>query len=146
MTYRGSEAFDLDRDGMEAIPQPRRERSLEVVEGGHLDADVRRGVSAEFVSRVRVAVVAIVVLCALGAVRVALTVGTVSLMENNQTLSSQIQEARELNVDLKAERSLLSSGERITRIATQVYGMVYNPASSSLSVGDSSVDAAQDAG
>lgn len=144
MRYRGSEAFDLDREGALGRPRAGEDSSLVVVEGGHLDAEARRGVSREFLRRARIAVVAVVVLCALGALRVALTAGTVTLLQNDLELRSQIEEARDLNEDLRAERSLLSSGKRITSIATEVYGMVYNPATTSLEVGDGSVDAAQD--
>lgn len=147
MRHQGSEAFDLDRERAQAAPEAVRGRALVVVEGGHLDADARRAVSPEFLGRARIVVVAVTLLCVLGAVRVALTVSTVSLLEGNAQLTSQISEARDLNDELRAERSLLSSGSRISKIATQVYGMVYNPATTSLVVdgGSGSVDAAQDA-
>lgn len=147
MTYRGSEAIDLDMQETEDLgygygtygqpyaPQRRRtytparraERPLVVVEGGHLDAEARQGVSPEFVRRARLVVVAVVAFCALGALRVALTAGTVSLMSANLTLSSHIEEADALNDELHAERSLLSSSSRIVSIATESYGMVYAP-------------------
>lgn len=151
MRYQGSEAFDLEREralGAQTAPEAQHRRSLVVVEGGHLDEDVRRGVSPQFIVRARRAVVAIVILCVLGAVRVALTSATVPLLQGNLELTSQIEQARDLNNELSAERSLLSSGSRISRIATQLYGMVYNPATSTLDVsvgsGSGSVDAAQD--
>lgn len=145
MRYRGSEAFDLDMDRAQTAREPGGQRSLTVVEGGHLDEDVRRGVSPRFLHWARVVVVAVAIVCALGAVRVALTAATVALTSGNATLVEQVKEARDLNGDLKAERSLLSSGSRIMRIATQVYGMVYNPATTSVDVSGGSVDAAQDA-
>lgn len=152
MRYQGSEAIDLDMretaDGGYAT-EHRARRPLVVVEGGHLDADARQGVSAAFVARARLVVVAVVMLCALGALRVALTAGTVSLMSKNMTLSSHIQEASDLNDELHAERSLLSSSKRITTIATENYGMVRGGVASSAAVGtdcaDTSADTAQDA-
>lgn len=157
MSYRASEAFDLDmQEAREAgyATQRRPRRSLDVVEGGHLDADVRRGVSAAFVSHVRLVVIAVVVFCVLGAVRVALTSQTVGLMSQNLKLSSQIEEADALNDELHAERSLLSSSSRIRRIATENYGMVYDPSTAEVTVGRqagtsgpaaTSADVAQDA-
>lgn len=138
MSYRASEAFDLDvQEEREyaGVPGRRARRSLDVVEGGHLDADVRQGVSQAFARHVRLIVIAVVVFCALGAARVALTAQTVALMSQNLTLSSQIDEAGALNDELHAERSLLSSSSRIRRIATENYGMVYDPVAAESAVG-----------
>lgn len=152
MRYRGSEAIDLDRQetaDARYAPEARERRPFLVVEGGHLDADARSGVSPEFVSRARLVVVAVVVLCALGALRVALTAGTVTLMSDNLELSSRIEEASALNDELHAERSLLSSSSRIRSIATESYGMVSTLTGTSSGAEEApegtSADAAQDA-
>ena len=43
--------------------------------------------------------------------------------EERYILRSQIKEAQTLNEDLQVEKSVLSSSSRISRIATQNYGM-----------------------
>lgn len=97
--------------------------SFSVVTGGGLDARARAGVSPQFLQRVRTIVVCALVFIALGACRVALSTATVSTLQANSTLRSQIKEAQVLNEDLQVERSVLSSSSRISRIATQNYGM-----------------------
>lgn len=125
MRYQGSEAYDWEaaagrRERLEAGQRP----SFEVVSGGGLDARARRGVSPAFVARVKAVIVAVAVLVALNVARVALTVSTVSTLQSCSELKSQIATAQTLNSDLRIERSVLSSNSRITRIATQNYGMV----------------------
>ena len=61
---------------------------------------------------------------ALGLVRVVLSSATVSLLEQNTALAEEIETAQALSTDLRIERSVLSSNARISRIATQNYGMV----------------------
>lgn len=125
MRYQGSEAYSME------TPVRRRERpeleerpSFEVVSGGGLDASARRGVSAQFVSRLRAIALAAAVLIVLGAARVTLAAATVSLLQDNVSTKTQISEAQSLNDELKIERAVLSSNSRISRIATQNYGMV----------------------
>lgn len=97
--------------------------SFSVVTGGGLDARARAGVSPQFLHRVRTVVVCALVFLALGACRVALSTATVSTLQANSALRSQIKEAQTLNEDLQVEKSVLSSSSRISRIATQNYGM-----------------------
>ncbi|MBM6676849.1 cell division protein FtsL [Olsenella uli] len=125
MRYQGSEAYN-----MEAAEQ-RRERlerraapSFEVVTGGGLDARARAGVSPTFVARLRAVLVVAAALVALGMVRVGISAATVSLLSSNADLSAQIEESTSLNDQLRVQRSVLSSNARISRIATQNYGMV----------------------
>ena len=135
MRYQGSEAYWMEtaEPRRELAPEPGR-ASLEVVEGGGLDARVRRGVSARFLARFRVALLAVAVLFVLGAARVALTSGTVRLLQENSSLKTQISEVEASSSDLKIARSVLSSNSRIARIATQNLGMV-------LATGHDTVDA-----
>lgn len=72
---------------------------------------------------VRVALVAAAI-CALGFARVAISTATVSALQANESLESQVGDATALYNDLKASKSALSSVSRIERIATQNYGMV----------------------
>lgn len=125
MRYQGSEAMSM------GAAERRRERlerqeapSFEVVTGGGLDARVRAGVSPVFVARLRAALVVFAALLALGMARVALSSATISLLSSNAQLSSQIESAESLNDQLRVQRSVLSSNARISRIATQNYGMV----------------------
>ncbi len=126
MRYQGSEAVRMD--AAERSRERRDERveqrsSFSVVTGGGLDARARAGVSPLFLQRVRTVVVCALVFIALGACRVALSTATVSALQANVTLRSQIKEAQTLNGDLQVEKSVLSSSSRISRIATQNYGM-----------------------
>ena len=126
MRYQGSEAVRMDV--AERSRERRDERveqrpSFSVVTGGGLDARARAGVSPQFLHRVRLAVVCALVFIALGACRVALSTATVSTLQANSALRSQIKEAQALNEDLQVEKSVRSSSSRISRIATQNYGM-----------------------
>lgn len=125
MRYQGSEAYSMD------VAERRRERleqqaapSFEVVTGGGLDARARAGVSPTFVARLRAVLVVAATLVALGMVRVGISAATVSLLSSNSALSTQIEEATTLNDQLSVQRSVLSSNARISRIATQNYGMI----------------------
>ena len=134
MRYQGSEAYSMS---VERQYQERLQPSLEVVPGGGLDARARAGVSPLFVARLRVALVVAAVLITLGVARVALSAATVSLLQESAELSTQISEAQTLNNELRAERSALASNSRISRIATQNYGMVLSTESVTLTLDDS---------
>ncbi len=125
MRYDGALAVQLDGTAYETFETSRitRRPSLTTHEGGGLDASARVGVSSSFVSTVSVVVALIVVLCAIGMARIALTAGTVQILQNNEALSSQIKDVRALNNDLQIECSLFSGSDRIGRIATQNLGM-----------------------
>ena len=149
MRYQGSVAYAYD-----AATEPRRRerasqeplRSFEVVPGGGLDARARRGVSPQFVARVRAAVAVAALVIALGLVRVVLSSATVAVLEQNASLAEQIESAQTLSTDLRVERSVLSSNARISRIATQNYGMVLptDHVTVSLSQGDDASAATSD--
>lgn len=123
MRQRGSEAYLL-----EALPREvSRDAAPEFVaiEGGRLDQEARRGVSAPVVHAVGAIVACALTLLLAGGLSVALTSGTVELLQSNAAVSAQIKETQVVNDDLRIECSLLSRAERITRIATQNLGMVY---------------------
>lgn len=125
MSYRGTEARRLDyverQWGYEVAERP----AFDVVEGGGIDAHVRRGVTPDFIVYVRLAMVAIAAFVILGAGRVALTTATVTCLQSNLEMQANIEAAEAANSSLRIERSVLSNTTRITRIATQNYGMVY---------------------
>lgn len=125
MRYQGSEAYSVRaaERAWERTSQQSRS-SFEVVSGGGLDARARQGVSHEFLSRFRAVVLVAAFFLALNLVRVAISAATVSVLQANADLTTQISEAETLSSNLRIERSVLSSNARISRIATQNYGMV----------------------
>ncbi len=125
MSYRESTALDaMYAEREEARRSQQARPSFEVVQGGGLDRRVRQGVSEDFLAWVKLAVAVAVLVVSLGIVRVSLTTATVSMLQGNSALESSIEDAQTENQNLKVERSVLSSGSRISRIATQNYGMV----------------------
>ena len=136
MRYQGSEALNMNYAG-NFVPEERsQETPFEVLPGGGLDARARRGVSPEFVANVRNVLVVAAVLILLGLVRVVLSSAAVAALNTNETLSDQVTDAKNLNDDLKIERAVLSSNSRISRIATQNYGMVLSNDAMDIKVGD----------
>lgn len=125
MRYQGSAAYSFDAAQREQeLSRRSAAPSFEVVPGGGLDAQARAGVSPAFFARLRVLLVAAAVLVALGMARVGISVATVTLLSANSELTTQLEETSSLNAQLKVQRSVLSSNARISRIATQNYGMV----------------------
>ena len=146
MRYQGSEAYSVRaaERAWERAPQ-QSHPAFEVVSGGGLDARAREGISATFWARFRAVLVVAAFLIAVNLVRVALSAATVSVLQANADLTTQISEAETLSSNLRIERSVLSSNARISRIATQNYGMVL-PAERVSVVFDAPADAAdQDA-
>lgn len=146
MMYQGSEAVRLDYLG-EATPQRAARTSFEVVEGSGLDHLERRGVSPQFVANLKLAAIicaALVVLCVARIGVYSMAVGTLA---SNETMRTELKQTRALEDDLRIQRSVLSSSQRIDRIATQSYGMVLAGGAERLSVADASAadDASSDA-
>lgn len=145
MRYQGSEAYNMEVVEREQLRQePRPGARFEVVTGGGLDARARQGVSPAFVARVRAVLLAAALLVLLGVARVTLTSATVALLQENSALTEQISDAQTLGTDLRIERSVLSSNSRITRIATQNYGMVLPTDSVTVDLGSAPADGATD--
>ncbi len=123
MAYQGSAAYQLESSQRTwEVPVS---RPLTVHEGGRLDARARQGASASLVSLVRMLVTLAVAFVVLGSVRVALTAATVNCLRDISSAELTVERARDTRTELQVERSALSSAERIQRIATQNYGMVY---------------------
>lgn len=146
MMYQGSEAVRLDYLG-EATPQRAARTSFEVVEGSGLDHLERRGVSPQFVANLKLAAIicaALVVLCVARIGVYSMAVGTLA---SNETMRTELKQTHALEDDLRIQRSVLSSSQRIDRIATQSYGMVLAGGAERLSVADASAadDASSDA-
>ena len=107
----------------EYAPEQRTRSSFEVVPGGGLDADARRGVSSQFIQRVKLIAVAAALFLTLGVVRVGISTATVSTLQSNNAIRNEMRATTATNDSLRVSRSLLASTTRIERIATQNYGM-----------------------
>lgn len=134
MRYVGSQAYDLNAAAYDAAAyeQPLQQSPLTALEGGNLDARARSEVSPFLVRAVGYLVTLAIMLFVAGGISVALTSGTVALLQTNSATSSSIKEINAQNGDLRIERSLLTRADRITRIATQNLGMVYASEATSL--------------
>ena len=107
----------------EYAPEQSTRTSFEVVPGGGLDADARRGVSSQFIQRVKLIVVAAALFLTLGVVRIGISTATVSTLQSNNVIRNEMRATTATNDSLRVSRSLLASTTRIERIATQNYGM-----------------------
>ena len=151
MRYTGSEAYALDEAWeapyREAEPRgSRQRRSLEVVEGGAPARDARAS-SATFVALFKCFLAAVAVIAAVGLASVALSTATVTQLTANRAIQVQSASLQDENAELAAERSALSSSDRIDRIATQNYGMVRPTSCKTVTVvGQDATDATPDAG
>ena len=107
----------------EYAPEQSTRTSFEVVPGGGLDADARRGVSSQFIQRVKLIAVAAALFLMLGVVRIGISTATVSTLQSNNVIRNEMRATTATNDSLRVSRSLLASTTRIERIATQNYGM-----------------------
>ena len=107
----------------EYAPEQSTRSSFEVVPGGGLDADARRGVSSQFIQRVKLIAVAAALFLTLGVVRIGISTATVSTLQANNVIRKEMRATTATNDSLRVSRSLLASTTRIERIATQNYGM-----------------------
>lgn len=98
---------------------------LRLIDGDGADVSARRPVPPTFTRALRIVVIAVTLLISLGFVSVTLTVQTVPMLQRNELLRTKVKSAREENEKLSITRSILSSTERIKRIATQNLGMAY---------------------
>lgn len=145
MRYQGSEAYSArasERAWERASAQSRA--PFEVVSGGGLDARARQGVSPQFLARVRAVLLVAALFFAVNLARVALASATVSVLQANSDLTTQISEAETLSSNLRVERSVLSSNARISRIATQNYGMLLPTEHVNVTLGASAAEAADE--
>ena len=107
----------------EYAPEQSTRTSFEVVPGGGLDADARRGVSSQFIQRVKLIAVAAALFLTRGVVRIGISTATVSTLQANNVIRNEMRATTATNDSLRVSRSLLASTTRIERIATQNYGM-----------------------
>ena len=141
MARYGSAAYDYLSAAPRRETDPRR--AFEVIEGEGLDERARRGVAASTLSRGVIVAVAVALVFCLSFARVALCASTVGVLQGAQELRGQVAEAQEASDELLVERSVLSSSSRITRIATQNYGMVRAGEVATISIDDSGEGAAE---
>lgn len=120
MIYQSSEARRIDVPTFADAAD-----RLNVLEGGGLDQMARQSASPTFLKAAICAVVLMVTLFVVGSASIAITSGSVTILQSNETISAQISQAEDANADLRIACSLLSSSDRIGRIATQNLHMVY---------------------
>ena len=120
----------------EYAPEQSTRTSFEVVPGGGLDADARRGVSSQFIQRVKLIAVAAALFLTLGVVRIGISTATVSTLQANNVIRNEMRATTATNDSLRVSRSLLASTTRIERIATQNYGMTLETNRSVVDVSD----------
>ena len=127
MSTYGTEATSFYGSAATArrAPQTSPDRSFEVVSGGGLDARAREGITLSQFQRFLTALGAIALVVVMAGMRIGLSTVTVSSLRANASLEAKIGAAQERCSSLQVERSVLSSADRITRIATENYGMVY---------------------
>lgn len=142
MRYQGSAAYQLDASQRTwEVPVS---RPLSVHEGGRLDARARQGASSSFMGLVRTAIVVAIAFVVIGSVRVGLTAATVSCLRDIEVAEDNVAKALDTRTDLRIERSALSSADRIQRIATENYGMVYASSVDTVTLSDPQEQAGQD--
>lgn len=135
MYQEGSAVRTFTQDTQaETVAQPTPARRLRVHEGDALDARERSGVDGAFVRRVRYCLLALGILLVLGVARVAICCNTVAALSANQSLRAEVTQAQDEAGELRIENSVLSNTTRVTRIATENYGMVYAGAGETLDV------------
>jgi cell division protein FtsL len=108
-------------------------RHLRVHEGGR-----RKGESAAHELAIKPLAITVAVMVAavvaLSAVRVSLIATTVSSLSTLSEIESDVDEARDRRANLRVERSVASSVDRIKRIATENYGMEFATTSETIHV------------
>lgn len=122
MAYRGNAAYQLDFE-QQAWEIPAR--GLSVHEGGATGARPHVDPMADLFMVAKAVIVLTVMLFVLGGARVALTAQTVSVLKEVSVAEATLDGAYDTRTELRVERSALSSADRIQRIATENYGMVY---------------------
>lgn len=120
--YQGSEAYRLDAS-QEEVAYQHAAPAFEVIPGRGLDAQVRRGVSEQFISRLIKISACAVIIFAIAFVRMGFFSMAISAGSQTTNLRSQIKEAKSTQDNLTIEQSVLANESRIGRIATQTYGM-----------------------
>lgn len=121
MAFQGNAAYQLD--GYQAYDY-RTRRSLSVHEGG-VGARVSREASSSVAFLVKAIIALTLLLAGVGAARVVLTTRTVTLLSQVNAKEIELDDVRDEGTELRMERSALASTDRIQRIATENYGMVY---------------------
>jgi cell division protein FtsL len=140
MSQRGQEAWSLDTQSVETEQTRTGRRSFNVVEGEGLDARARQGVSRQTFNLARTALIVTLAIFVVSVIRVGITAATVSALDANAEIKTEVSAAQDLGNQLRIESSVLSNTNRITRIATQNYDMVYAGAGEKLVVSSSSAN------
>ncbi|MBF0911712.1 MAG: cell division protein FtsL, partial [Atopobiaceae bacterium] len=109
MARYGSEAIArTTQNEFEYARQESTRASFEVIPGGGLDADARRGVSSQFIQRIKIVAVAAALFLTLGVVRIGISTATVSTLQSNNVIRNEMRETSAANDSLRISRSLLA--------------------------------------
>jgi len=121
MVYVGSTAKRIDAETFEQVQAP----LFTTVEGGKYDKNFHRVAQPSLWGVIAYVAAIALVLFVAGGITVAVTSGTVGRLTSNKNTQAQIVELKELNSELRMERSQLTRADRISDIAEQNLGMVY---------------------
>lgn len=114
-------AYQTPQSSPRLRPNPRPD--LYVYPGKNTDQAAHAALDPVIVSWFKIALVAVLVLAAVGIFRVWLSATTVSNLIATEELSSQIDSARATGSDLEIQQSLLSNPARIQAIAADTLAM-----------------------
>lgn len=112
---------------------------LRVLPGKGRDYASNLGVSPFVMTCFKIAVVAILVLAAIGVARVWFTAATVSTLMDSENLTSQIDTARATGANLEVQQTVLANPTRIKAYATDNLGMVTTTAIEYMDMSDGAV-------
>lgn len=140
--YEGSAARRLDAYEEAYAPRSSQAQpSFGVVEGAGLDAQARKGVSAQFIAALKYAGMAFALISVICVARIFVFSAAASVLTSNLTMRAELKDVQANCSELRIERSVLSNSDRIERIATQAYGMVLADGSETLTIGDAAAAA-----
>lgn len=122
MLFQGNAAYELAYQ--DVLDAPVRE-PLSVHQGGGLDARFDSEAMSSLAKVIKIAIAATFIFVVFGGARVALTTQTVQALQNVREVRDTLADATDMQTQLQIERSALLSSDRIQKIATESYGMVY---------------------
>jgi cell division protein FtsL len=103
--------------------RPDARPDIRVFPGKGTDRDAHAALDPAIITCFKIALVAVLVIAAVGVCRVWLSASTVSHLIVSEQLSSQITSARAAGSDLEIQQSILANPSRIQSIATETLGM-----------------------
>lgn len=143
----GSAAVKYEEEALEreeALQQPQRQ--LTVLPGSRprtlRQEQTQAALSPLAVTGIKCAVAFVAVVAVAAIVRIALIAVAFGFASSNATLETELDEARSLGSELEVQQSVYGSADRITSLATDVYGMVPADSVAVIDLSAAAVDAA----